>query len=70
MTTLKSYPWTSLERGQGFFIPALDFDPTIEAGLRAAVRAKLIDARALVCIRQGQLGVLFYRLPLGRPSQG
>lgn len=70
MTKLKSYPWKGLEKGQGFFVPALDSDTTIEAGLRAAVRVRVTDARALVCIRQGQLGVLFYRAPLGRPSRG
>ena len=70
MTKLSYYPWKELEKGQGFFVPALDLDATTEAGLLAAVRVRVTDARAIVCIRQGQLGVLFYRLPLGRPSRG
>ena len=70
MTYSIQFPWDKTERGQGFFVPALDLTPTIEAGLRAAVRAGLKDARAEPYIRQGQLGVLFYRKPRGRPSRG
>lgn len=62
MTKLISYPWSQLEKGQGFFVPALDLEATREAGLLAAVRARVRDARAEPCVRQGQLGVLFYRL--------
>lgn len=61
MTTLKSYPWTKLKKGQGFFVPALDLDAAREAGLRAAVRAKVTDAKTLYCLKGEQLGVLFYR---------
>ena len=68
MTTLKSYPWTRLKKGQGFFVPALDLDAAREAGLRAAVRAKVTDGKALYCIRGEQLGVLFYR-PLPAPKK-
>lgn len=53
--------WTQIEKGQGFFIPALDLDATREAGLRAAVRYKILDGNAKLCIMRGQLGVLFYR---------
>ena len=68
MTTLRSYPWTRLKKGQGFFVPALDLDAAREAGLRAAVRAKVTDAKTLYCIREEQLGVLFYR-PLLAPKK-
>lgn len=61
MTTLKSYPWSVVKKGQGFFVPALDLEAATEAGLRAAVRAHLKDARAVPCVRQGLLGVWFYR---------
>ncbi len=56
-------PWTTLEKGQGFFIPALDLDATREAGLLAAVRARVLDAQALYCIHNGLMGVLLYRAP-------
>ena len=62
------FPWTTLERGQGFFIPALDLDITREAGLLAAVPCKLKDARAMPCIHNGLLGVLFYRTPPSKPT--
>lgn len=54
-------PWTTLEKGQGFFIPALDLDPVREAGLVDAVRHRVVDAHALYCIYDGMVGVLFYR---------
>ncbi len=54
-------PWTTLEKGQGFFIPALDLDATREAGLVDAVRQRVVDAHAMYAIHQGMQGVLFYR---------
>ena len=54
-------PWKTLEKGQGFFIPALDLDPVREAGLVAAVKARVLDAQALYCIHDGLIGVLFFR---------
>lgn len=56
-------PWKTLEKGQGFFIPALDLDATREAGLLEAVKARVLDARALYCLHSGMQGVLFYRKP-------
>ena len=56
-------PWTTLEKGQGFFIPALDLDATREAGLLAAVKARVLDAKALPCIHNGFIGLLFFRAP-------
>jgi hypothetical protein len=65
---LRSYPWNKVERGQGFFVPALDLAKEREAGLRAAVQHHLTDARAVYTISTGRLGVLFYRLPPVSPS--
>lgn len=55
------WPWKTLEKGQGFFIPALDLDPVREAVLVDAVRQRVLDAEALYCIYDGMVGVLFYR---------
>ncbi len=56
-------PWTTLEKGQGFFIPALDLDATREVGLLEAVKVRVLDAQALYCLHNGMQGVLFYRKP-------
>lgn len=58
---LKRYPWESVKHGQGFFVPALDLKTESEAGLKAAVRQRVFDARAAFIIKQGRLGVWFYR---------
>lgn len=60
---LKHYPWTEIEKGQGFFVPALDLAAEREAGLRAAVKVRVLDARATYCLRDGLIGVLFHRAP-------
>lgn len=66
---LRHYPWDRLEKGQGFFVPALDLEAVRQAGLLAAVPHHIKDARAQFGIRQGRLGVLFYRLPLVQRKQ-
>lgn len=63
------FPWDKVEREQGFFIPALDLAPLREAGLLAALRLQIKDARARYVIMQGQLGVLFYRGPSAPKSR-
>lgn len=63
---LKDYPWRRLEKGQGFFVPALDLEAVREAGLKSAIRDRVKDARAMYCVRAGMLGVLFYRPPYTR----
>lgn len=60
---LRNYPWENLSKGQGFFVPALDLEAVRQAGLLAAVPLKIKDARAMFVIKQGLLGVFFYRLP-------
>lgn len=58
---LKNYPWDKVEKGQGFFVPALDLDGVRLAGLKAAVRCRYTDMDALYCIMDGLIGVFFYR---------
>ena len=57
------FPWETLEKGQGFFIPCLDTDEVRELGLRKAVLCRVLDARAITGIHQGFTGVMFYRQP-------
>lgn len=57
------YPWSELERGQGFFVPCLTTASVREEGLRTALRLKLKDARGIEGIRGGLIGVWFYRKP-------
>lgn len=63
---LKHYPWGRLEKGQAFFVPALDVEAEKTAGLRAAVAQRVLDARARVGIKDGRIGLLFYRQPRAR----
>jgi len=55
------YPWSQLEKGQGFFVPCLDLEKTKEEGLKASVSARRFDAKAYVGTFKGRLGVLFVR---------
>ena len=67
MTLLSiQYPWSKLERGQGFFVPCLDLEAVREEGLRKALHYRLFDARAEPCVRDGFIGVMFSRGTLGR----
>jgi hypothetical protein len=53
------YPWAKLKPGEGFFVPGLDVEKVRELGLRAALPQR-IHARAIVGIKNHQLGVWFY----------
>lgn len=55
------FPWEKLEKGQGFFIPALDLETMKDAGLKAALKVRVLDARATFGLYRGFMGVLFYR---------
>lgn len=55
------YPWKGLERGQGFFVPCLDTEAIKREGLNKALSLRLFDARAEPSIRDGLIGVWFYR---------
>jgi hypothetical protein len=57
------HPWMRLEKGQGFFVPCLDTDAVRVAGLNAALACRIFDARAYVAIKDGFIGVWFYRMP-------
>ena len=59
--SLIQFPWTKIEKGQGFFIPCLDPDPVRELGLTKATLSRSLDARAKTGIYQGFTGVMFYR---------
>ena len=62
---LKNYPWDKVEKGQGFFVPALDLDAERQAGLKAAIPYRYRDTDALYVLMEGKLGVLFFRkLPM------
>lgn len=63
MTSLRiNYPWSRLERGQGFFVPCLDTQAVKADGLQQALRYRLFDARARVGVKDGLIGVWFFRL--------
>ena len=65
------FPWETLEKGQGFFIPCLDTDAVREFGLKKATLSRVLDARAKTGIYQGFTGVMFYRpRPRTAPPQG
>lgn len=57
------FPWPRIAKGEGFFVPCLDTETVRELGLKAAVRERVLDARAIPGIRKGLIGVWFYRLP-------
>jgi hypothetical protein len=55
------FPWQSVERGQGFFIPCLNLKEVQAAGLRQALLHRILDAHARPGIKDGRIGVWFYR---------
>ena len=61
-----TYPWDKVEKGQGFFVPCLDTDAVREEGLKHAVRLRILDAKAYPAVRNGLIGVWFFRGPLAR----
>ena len=59
--SLIQFPWTKIEKGQGFFVPCLDTAAIKREGLNKALTMRLFDAKATPCIRDGLIGVWFYR---------
>ena len=55
------FPWSRVEKGQGFFVPCLKADEVRLAGLNAALRYHIFDAKAYPAIKDGLSGVWFYR---------
>ena len=66
--SLIQFPWTKIEKGQGFFIPCLDTDAMKEWGLKKAFSLRILDAHASVGILNGKLGVMFNRRPAAPPQ--
>jgi hypothetical protein len=56
-----TYPWSKVEKGQGFFVPCLDTEAIKREGLNKALTLRLFDAKAVPCIQDGLIGVRFYR---------
>ncbi len=54
------YPWAKLKKGEGFFVPCLDTEKVRELGLRASLPHR-ISVKAVPGIKNGMLGVWFYR---------
>lgn len=57
------FPWKKTEKGQGFFVPCLDVEKTRLAGLDRALSERLFDAKAYPAVKDGLIGVWFYRKP-------
>ena len=57
-----NYPWTTLKPGESFFVPAIDTEKARELGLRSAV-AQRLRIKTVAVIKDGMLGVWFYRPP-------
>lgn len=55
------FPWQSVSKGQGFFVPCLNTEEVRQAGLKEALRHRIFNAKAKVGIKNGLIGVWFYR---------
>lgn len=55
------FPWSRLSRGQGFFIPCINTEEVRQAGLNEALRQRIFGAHAYTAIKDGLIGVWFYR---------
>lgn len=56
-----TYPWSKVEKGQGFFVPCLDVEKVRKAGLNEALRHRIFNAKAYPAIKNRLSGVWFYR---------
>lgn len=55
-----SYPWEKTPHGGSFFVPSLDPVATRREGLQEGIRVRILG-KAVTCIWNGQLGVMFTR---------
>ena len=55
------FPWHRLQKGEYFFVPALDVAAVELRGLREAAKQGITAAKATPCIHRGLLGVMFKR---------
>lgn len=60
--TKTEYPWHRLNKGESFFIPALDMRKVEFDGMKEAVKAQISRPRATRCLYCGLLGVMFTRV--------
>jgi hypothetical protein len=60
------WPWDRVGNGQGFFIPCLDPKPLMVEGLKQALHHRIFNAGASIGVRDGLVGVIFYRQPVPR----
>lgn len=62
MTTYsRAFPWERVKQGQGFFVPCLNATQVRKAGLSAALRCRIFDAKAYPAVHKGLSGVWFFR---------
>ena len=61
MNYSKLFPWRSVGKGQGFFVPCINTDEVRRAGLNEALRHRIVNAKAYPAIHKGMSGVWFYR---------
>lgn len=61
MSYSKLFPWQSVGKGQGFFVPCLNAQEVRQAGLNEALRHRIFNAKAYPAIKDGLSGVWFYR---------
>ena len=55
------YPWARVKKGEGFFVPCLNTAKVRKAGLNAALPYRIFDAKAYPAIKDGLMGVWFFR---------
>jgi hypothetical protein len=55
------FPWSRLEKGQGFFVPCVNTEEVRLAGLNEALRQRVFGAKAYTAIKDGRCGVWFFR---------
>lgn len=61
MSYSKLFPWQSVGKGQGFFVPCLNTQEVRQAGLNEALRHRIFNAKAYPAVHKGLSGVWFYR---------
>jgi hypothetical protein len=61
LSNTKLFPWPSTKKGQGFFIPCLNTHEMTKLGMSAALRSRVFNAKAHIAVRDGLIGVWFFR---------
>lgn len=55
------FPWSTLSKGYGFFVPCVNAEEMRRTGLNEALRQRIFDAKAYPAVQKGLSGVWFYR---------